>query len=124
MSIADLLEHASGWKFGRRAGGTLAFLLQLFVVGIVPVLDARVEAAGAASYAHVEESGSNACAPTHDPFNCQLCRVLRAPETPAEGATLAVVVVVTPPPPSAAMHSVARSTWRGTVTTRGPPTLS
>lgn len=119
--MVERFKRVSGRKVFRRTGSALAFLLQLFVVGLVPVLDARQEAAGLASYAHVEEPGNNGCVPTHDPFNCQLCRVLTTPETPAQVARVVVSESGAQVPQAAAGLEAARVAWRGAVSTRGPP---
>lgn len=121
MSMAEQTRQISGKKLLRKTGSALAFVLQLFVVGLVPVLDARQEAAGLASYSHVEEPGNSGCVPTHDPFNCQLCRVLTTPESPAQATRVVVIEKGTQLPPLAVELDVARVTWRGTVSTRGPP---
>jgi hypothetical protein len=52
-------------------------LLQLFAVGVVPALDAQVEASAYGAVAHVEEPGRTDCPLAHDPEACSLCRVLR-----------------------------------------------
>jgi hypothetical protein len=65
-------------------------LLQLFAVGVVPALDAQVEASAYGAVAHVEEPGRTDCPLTHHPEACSLCRVLRSAATPSSTADLIV----------------------------------
>ena len=51
-------------------------LLHLLVVGLGPVADARLEASEQQFTAHYESERSQACAPGHDHFFCQICRVI------------------------------------------------
>ena len=61
-----------------RVSAALVLLLHVFVVGLLPVADARAEAAGstATAAAHVEAPESGRCPSPHDEA-CQLCPLLR-----------------------------------------------
>jgi hypothetical protein len=74
------------------------FVLQLFAVGVVPVLDAGAEGAAYGAVAHVEEPGRSDCPLGHEPDECQLCRVLRSAGPPVEPPGLAAVDRVVAPP--------------------------
>ncbi|MGH7720210.1 MAG: hypothetical protein ACREON_15380 [Gemmatimonadaceae bacterium] len=53
-------------------------LLYLVTVGLVPIADARAEAAAASAPAvHVEAPGDTPCTPVHDHLACLLCRSVR-----------------------------------------------
>ncbi len=78
-----------------RVAALALVLLQLFAAGVVPSLDAQVEASVYGAVAHVEELGGTDCPVSHHQDECQLCRVLRA------GAT-------TPPSPPVLLDTAAR----------------
>lgn len=69
-----------GW-----CGGLLG--LHLLGAALVPLADARLEAAVQATVVHVEDPHDGACAPAHDHEHCVLCQQL------AHGAGLLATVV-------------------------------
>lgn len=58
--------------------------LQLFVGLLVPLAEARADERAAVQRSHVEESGSQSCAPVHDPAACEVCRALRLAGEPGQ----------------------------------------
>lgn len=60
-----------------RAVAALLLVLQGFVVGAVPVLDAETDHSGKV-VVHIEDAQQSDCPATHDAEDCQLCQVLSA----------------------------------------------
>lgn len=86
-----------------RFSALLSLLLHLTLVGVGPVVDARLEleASTADAAAHVEDAGDSSCAPGHAHQVC-LVRALHSMDVPPEGAAPAVAPKDSPLRPNAA----------------------
>ena len=70
-----------------RRSACLTLLFHLLVVGLGPIVDARLEAlAGEADAAvHVESAEAPPCSPGHRHDHCQICRNLPPFDVPSDG---------------------------------------
>lgn len=79
----------------RRLASGVFLLVHLLVVGWAPLADAALEAASAAEPIHIEAERDSRCAPGHNHFFCQLCRVIElqitGPTRPVLATALAPV---------------------------------
>ncbi|MBL8981236.1 MAG: hypothetical protein JNL26_03575 [Gemmatimonadetes bacterium] len=96
-------------------------LLQLFAVGVVPALDAQVEASAYGAVAHVEEPGRTDCPLAHDQEACSLCRVLRSAGPPATTGHAAYRAVSDPQPPSREIEGCRTAAIGVAARPRAPP---
>jgi hypothetical protein len=77
-----------------RFGLVVAALFQLLFPTFASVADARAEAAAErVVYAHVEEHGSDRCAPVHA-ADCAVCRVLSGAAMAGEAPAVVLAMVV------------------------------
>jgi hypothetical protein len=81
-------------QFGRGSLGHLLaaalLVLQVFVVGVVPVLDATTDHVERV-VVHVEDAQQGDCPASHDSEDCRLCQVLSAMRgMPTEGGSMPV----------------------------------
>lgn len=89
--------NSAAARLGRGAIGRLLaavlLVLQVFVVGAVPVLDAATEHTERVVL-HVEDAQQGDCPASHDAEDCQLCQVLSAVRgIPAEGQAVPLPAV-------------------------------
>lgn len=82
-----------------RLASVLVLLLQVLVVGALPVADARAESQGttASAVAHVESPDGGSCPRVHDEL-CQLCPLLRLAGQPSGRVSLPLVARTVPLP--------------------------
>lgn len=75
-----------------RCAAAASLLLHVLVLGLLPLADARLEAAELEQTVHIEADRDAGCAPGHDSLSCEFCRTLRAPSR----SPCAVSLVATP----------------------------
>jgi hypothetical protein len=100
-----------------------AYLVLAFALSsVLPIAEARAEAASVAVVAHVEAPNDRGCPPIHDHWSCNICRALRlfARSEPAATVDLADAGHVASPPDCDAARGVL--TPRSPSRSRAPPT--
>ncbi len=113
-------------QFGRGALGRLLavvlLVLQVFVVGVVPVLDAATDHVDGV-VVHVEDAQQGDCPASHDADDCQLCQLLSAVRgMPAERGTPTVpTVALALPQPVDAEVRVPALVFLAGHSSRAPP---
>lgn len=73
-----MIERRPGSRLGWRARVLAALLVavQFAATGILPAVDARLEAQSSGVTAHAESTTTKACKPVHDHAVCPICRTL------------------------------------------------
>jgi hypothetical protein len=87
MRVLDTLLRLVGPDRRRRVPAALFLALQTLSPVVLPIADARLEAAALLEAAHIEAESDGGCTPAHSDFTCQICRTMAAPiepPTPAE----------------------------------------
>jgi hypothetical protein len=88
---------------------------------VMPIAEARAEAASVAAGSHVEEPGDRACPAAHDHVSCNVCRTLRLSTVREHSATLAVQGNRGCERPSDLVPSFVQRLREGHVQSRAPP---
>ena len=71
-------------SLAHRCASMAALFLHVFVLGVLPFADARLEAAELEHTVHIEAERDAGCTTSHNSLTCEICRTLRAPSrTPA-----------------------------------------
>jgi hypothetical protein len=113
-------------QFGRgtlsRLLAAVLLVLQIFVVGAVPVLDAATDHVDRV-VVHVEDAQQGDCPASHDAEDCQLCQLLSAVRgMPAERGTPTVpTVALALPQPVDAEDDVPALVFLAGNSSRAPP---
>lgn len=84
-------------------------LLHFLVVGLGPLVDARLEASENKAVAHVEAEQAAPCAPGHDHFFCQVCRAVSQVGVSPSGLARAIAVAPAASQPARDAFSPAQS---------------
>lgn len=67
-----IMTHRADAGVARRAITSIVLLLQLVLVGAIPMADALIDSGPLGP--HIEAADAAPCAPVHDHQKCQLCR--------------------------------------------------
>lgn len=126
MSTPARHAVAATAQFGRGTLGRLLAVvllaLQVFVAGVVPVLDAATDHVERV-VVHVEDAQQGDCPASHDAEDCQLCQVLSAVRgMPTEGGSMPVPMVARAlPQPVDAEDRVPALVFLAGNSSRAPP---
>jgi hypothetical protein len=99
----------SAWS---RFSAAVTLLLHLILVGVGPVVDARLEVVALSSDhapVHAEDAADPACGAGHHHHQLCLIRALQSMDAPAEGAPLQTALALSPPRPLPVSSGVPRS---------------
>jgi hypothetical protein len=108
----------------KRFAAAASLLLHVFVLVLMPLVDARLEAAALGQVAHVEAEKDGGCAAPHNDLTCRVCRTLDSVSEPSQEPVKLIVRLATQPAlPHQVTTQVTRAPCPTSLASRAPPVV-